>query len=733
MTTILVRYLRRKLNDAGLYPHSRLGWITSFLLSIDVIIAAVMAILRKAAFPGAAAGLSIWVSWLTFIGCVLLVPLSLRWIRHKLMWRLRNRLIITYLFIGVIPVLLIAMMALLAAYLFAGQLAIYLATNDLHAQLDRLQAANETVAAELADEVKSGVPRHSAVIASGQKSAGKELLPGNRLQTYFGATPVTIQATALPANGDGKIPSGSLFQSWMKHSFASPVVDNDQLFLRAVTVVPVNQQLVVSVSSVPVDRNLLAQIWNNQAEVVFYTNAPVTIVSTRSEEATKKAIEEDQRKTSEVQDWPVLSGGSLPAQLNRADLYLTLGAGTLTFGSPLPIMDWQTGKTYDTGFLVRTRPSLLYARLFSMSTAAANAWLIALEGIAIVFAAIVFVAVVLGLGLTRTITRAVAALYRGTERVNRGDFTHRIPVKSNDQLAALESSFNSMTESLEKLIAEQKEKQRLESELAIAQEVQAQLFPRQEVQLTSLELHGICKPARTVSGDYYDFVPLGDERIALAVGDISGKGISAALLMATIHSAVRVYEFGGVPEREVLARAGAVATATSRAGIGGVELAVEGNGKHSPREVMWLLNRHLFHSTPAEKYATLFLGIYDGERRELTYSNAGHLPPLLLANNGTLRKLDTGGTVIGLFDEMEYEEKCVQLAPGDLFVAYSDGITEPENEFGEFGEARLINLLRENQHLPLPRLSEAVITAVQDWTGAGEQPDDITLVLGRVR
>jgi sigma-B regulation protein RsbU (phosphoserine phosphatase) len=148
---------------------------------------------------------------------------------------------------------------------------------------------------------------------------------------------------------------------------------------------------------------------------------------------------------------------------------------------------------------------------------------------------------------------------------------------------------------------------------------------------------------------------------------------------------------------------------------------------------MWLLNRHLFHSTPAEKYATLFLGIYDGKRRELTYSNAGHLPPLLLANNGTLRKLDTGGTVIGLFDEMEYEEKCVQLAPGDLFVAYSDGITEPENEFGEFGEARLINLLRENQHLPLPRLSEAVITAVQDWTGAGEQPDDITLVLGRVR
>jgi len=351
---------------------------------------------------------------------------------------------------------------------------------------------------------------------------------------------------------------------------------------------------------------------------------------------------------------------------------------------------------------------------------------------AILFGAIEVFALIIGVGLTRTITRSVAALYRGTQHVNRGDFRHRIPVKTRDQLAALETSFNSMTESLEKLIAEQKEKQRLESELAIAQEVQAQLFPRESVQLHSLELHGICRPARTVSGDYYDFLPITAERLALAVGDISGKGISAALLMATIHSAVRVYEFGGMPENATLSSASATVGALAQ-GNGGRGLAAGGNGIHSPREVLWLLNRHLFHTTPAEKYATLFLGVYDGASRTLTYSNAGHLPPLLIGEDGGLRKLDAGGTVIGLFEEISHDESAVQLRSGDLLVAYSDGITEPENEFGEFGEARLLELLRENRRLPLSQLSERVITAVLDWTGGAEQPDDVTLVLARAR
>jgi sigma-B regulation protein RsbU (phosphoserine phosphatase) len=153
----------------------------------------------------------------------------------------------------------------------------------------------------------------------------------------------------------------------------------------------------------------------------------------------------------------------------------------------------------------------------------------------------------------------------------------------------------------------------------------------------------------------------------------------------------------------------------------------------SPASVLELLNRHLFNSTQAEKYATLFLGVYEGDKRALTYSNAGHLPPFIIQEDGSVSRLEIGGTVIGLFDGMIYEEGSVALSTNDIFVAFSDGITEPENEFGEFGEEKLIEIVRANRHLPLAKISEIVIAAVQDWIGSAEQPDDVTLVLARVR
>jgi sigma-B regulation protein RsbU (phosphoserine phosphatase) len=342
------------------------------------------------------------------------------------------------------------------------------------------------------------------------------------------------------------------------------------------------------------------------------------------------------------------------------------------------------------------------------------------------------VALFIGVRLSNTITGSIAQLYRATQHINRGDLKHRIDVHSSDQLASLEKSFNSMSESLQRLLQEQKEKERLQNELAIAQEVQAQLFPRDPKTVKSLELHGVCKPARTVSGDYYDFVGFGEERLGIAVGDISGKGISAALLMATIHSAVRVFELGAMPERQELVAAGAAAVGAS-ANLSGRRWSVAAESMQSPAEVLTLLNRHLYHSTPPEKYATLFLGMYDGPTRTLTYSNGGHLPPFLIHESGAVRKLEAGGLVIGLFPEILLEEEEVRLAPGDIFVAFSDGVTEPENEYGEFGEERLLELVRSNRHLSLARISDMVLSAVQDWIGEHEQPDDVTLVLARVQ
>jgi sigma-B regulation protein RsbU (phosphoserine phosphatase) len=347
--------------------------------------------------------------------------------------------------------------------------------------------------------------------------------------------------------------------------------------------------------------------------------------------------------------------------------------------------------------------------------------------IAIVFALVVGLALFIGRKLTLSITSAVDQLYEATTHVNRADFSHRIAVRSTDQLATLGNSFNSMTASIEKLVEEQKEKQRLEGELAIAQEVQAQLYPTSIAQLDTLEVHGFCRPARTVSGDYYDFLALNSGKLMLAVGDISGKGISAALLMATIHSALHAYSIEDIP---VLQEPAAVAAAGGSRPM----LAAELNGREaSPAALLTLLNHQLYESTPAAKYATLFLGIYDGATRRLTYANGGHLPPVLISKDGSSRLLDCGGTVVGLFDDLSYPEATVQLCPGDLLLAYSDGVTEPENDYGEFGEERLIQLVRANRHLPLERITEIVIGAVADWIGENEQPDDVTLVLARAR
>ena len=119
--------------------------------------------------------------------------------------------------------------------------------------------------------------------------------------------------------------------------------------------------------------------------------------------------------------------------------------------------------------------------------------------------------------------------------------------------------------------------------------------------------------------------------------------------------------------------------------------------------------------------------------RTLTYSNAGHLPPYVIGGDGSVTQLDTSGTVVGLFDSMSYEESRIPMQPGDIFVAFSDGVTEPENEFGEFGEARLVELIRAHRDQPLSRISDVVTGAVADWIGGNEQPDDVTLVLARAR
>ena len=530
------------------------------------------------------------------------------------------------------------------------------------------------------------------------------------------------------AGPQGKTPFSQ--PQFVNKPFSEIVRDHGSLFLRAATVLPVHNDKLTVASSEALDEALMQEISKNLGEITLYSvglnqrgaahegkQAATPPKSATSSDSQSSSSDEKSNATESLR--ATFTVGAVPDQTSFLD-------HQITFGTPLSSVDWRTGEHELSSPVVKvtTRPSVLYDRLFATLGDFAKGVEAILLVIAIVLAIIELLALVIGTSLTRSITGAVAQLYRATQHIDQGDFSHRIPVKSTDQLAQLALSFNSMTASIEKLIIEQKEKQRMENELVIAQEVQAQLFPREISQLKSLEVHGFCRPARTVSGDYYDFLTISSDRMLLAAGDVSGKGISAALLMATIHSAVRAYSIEGIPLLREPIAVGAGPTL--------VMASTEG-AEASPGGLLSLLNHQLYKSTPQEKYATLFVASYDGRSRKLTYSNGGHLPPIIIGEDGTLRRLDQGGTVVGLFDNLSFDEAVVQFKPGDIFIAYSDGVTEPENDFGEFGEQRLIDVIQQNRDLPLHEITTLVTSAVDDWIGDKEQPDDITLVLARAR
>jgi sigma-B regulation protein RsbU (phosphoserine phosphatase) len=330
------------------------------------------------------------------------------------------------------------------------------------------------------------------------------------------------------------------------------------------------------------------------------------------------------------------------------------------------------------------------------------------KAVAVIFLIIEGIALIIGVRLTRSITSTVDKLYDATERVKKGDFSYRIRVPSSDQISALGEAFDSMTASVERLLRESEEKLRLERELEIAREVQAQLFPSSAPEVPGLTLYGVCKAARSVSGDYYDFLKLGENWVGLVLGDVSGKGISAALLMAAVQSALRAQFYDGF----TLTR-----------------------GSHplplSPAAVVSRLNLQFYENTPREKYVTFFFGMYDAATRKLTYTNAGHLPPVLF-HRGSVERLEVGGTVVGLFSPLTYEQAEIQIQPGDLLLAFTDGITEPENIYGEeFGEDRVLEVVRRALNASPQILVEEIYRGVSDWTGSPELQDDMTMLVAK--
>ncbi len=689
-----------------------------------------------------------------FVGIALVcvaLPLFWRLVRQRMLWSLRNKLILTYLLIGLAPAILFVTLVFITAYIAAGQFAIHLTDSRVQAELTQMRGENERRADQIARAYQM-VPRGQtpAFIPGVTDAERASTLDLPRLKLRRDSV-AFIDGAAVPINfgPHGKLPLG--LPPWATElsngSFSGIVLDGSDLYL--VTIHQRkwdNGRLFTLLNSLPLDSavlNIVSEGLGQASLLPEQANAEANDGRQRSSAApvsqnTTPATAPPPQQEDKIAIGPTvvsgrswIKGGAEPPPVNLADV-------RVSFTSTEPIIDWGTGEHKNILIAVASRPSLLYNQLFGSSLGGiiTSVLRIALIVLFILFVVIWLLALWMAIRLSRTITTSVHDLYNATQHIDRGDLHHRIRVTRTDQLAELSRSFNTMTGSLQRLLIEQKEKERLQNEISIAQEVQANLFPLHARGIASLDLHGVCRPARSVSGDYYDFLVFHEEAhngvanhketgVGIAIGDISGKGISAALLMATLHSAVRAYRFAS--EELVYSESTVAGLTASREGRGG-----EGDELfQSPGRILSLLNRHLYRSTQPEKYATLFLAHYDAASTRLTYSNAGQLPPLVLSRDGSVRRLDQGGTVVGLIDGMHYDEDSFHMQPGDILVAYSDGVTEPENDFGEFGEERMMEVVRRYRDQPLHVISTQVMLALDAWIGADEQPDDITLVLAR--
>ena len=665
-----------------------------------------------------------------------LIPLLWRYTMGRFLWKVRNRLILTYLLMGFTPVALFVALAFVATYIFLGQFAIFAASAELDRALQQQDAQNHAFVLQMSHILESNEFDEITQIENRQgkppvpQNLSSRLTPDRRTEAEKAALlsfSMFLDGKLLKSYGgnDAEVAAISSLPAWAPEHFSGIAIVQERLFLRVLDTAHVNNHTVVAISSTPIVKTSVDSLAEGLGRITI-----VPDISFRrpgdSDDPAPISTEAQEKRANAVRPNTII-GGTLPRGRHLYDL-------PVNFYAPLRTTEWQTGRRIESGVTVASRPTLLYDRLFGTSLQVGAYVQDVLIGLALFFGLLELIAFLMAMRLNQTITRSVSDLYGATLAIDSGDFAHRITVTRKDQLAALSQSFNIMCISLERLLVEQREKERLQGELEIAQQVQANLFPSGHVSLPTLEVHGVCQPARTVSGDYYDFLVAGSSELSLALGDISGKGISAALLMATLHSAVRAYRFAGDDMRAAeTVKARRTSSGGGLATLLDEETPLLAASFAEPAQILGLLNRHLYRSTQPEKYATLFLAHYDGRTSELIYSTGGQLPPLLLRVDDTVERLDCGGTVIGLMDNMQYEQGTETMRTGDILIAYSDGVTEPENEFGDFGEDRLLEVVRRHRRLPLDQIADQVMQALRSWIGTAEQPDDITLVLARQR
>jgi serine phosphatase RsbU (regulator of sigma subunit) len=617
--------------------------------------------------------------------------------KGRLLWRVRRKLIVSYIFIGFVPVLLVISFFLVSGALLFFNVSAYMLRSRMATVVDQTRFLAQTAALEMqraqtSKEVVDALARRQEAAAMRYPMVSYALVPaGQACGDSAAARPSFTSQVAGPwahMAAPGSVPD------WVNcRDYAS---------------------LITTPEDAPGSLVVRAVAWPDGARNAVIVDVPIG-------EALRREVHDEMGITignssavgGSDEDNPV-SGRERAVGVGSANISTDLQE-PLGWVTPLDHTNWTTGEMSSVAVGFRMGLGAVFKSLSGPSFDRLNRWTlgqIILVGLAIVgalFLIIQAVAFMMGLTLARSITGSVHELFAGTERVRRGDFTHKIAIRSRDQLGELAASFNSMTASIEDLLQQKAEKERLEQELRIARSIQMSLLPQATLAFPGISLSGHCVPAREVGGDYYDFLPLDDSRIGILIADVAGKGTSAALYMAELK---------------------------------GLMLSLS-ELHASPRHLMIAANRIISKHLDARSFITMMYAVVDLRARTITLARAGHCPlvyvPGPYAVSRAPQTLQPDGMVLGLqFDTGDLfsrtlAEVTLPLGLGDLFLLYTDGISEAMNVAGDyFGDARLADLACLHADLASDDLRDCILSEVRTFAGLAPQHDDMTMVLLKI-
>jgi sigma-B regulation protein RsbU (phosphoserine phosphatase) len=620
--------------------------------------------------------------------------------KQRLLWRVRRRLILSYIFIGVVPTLLIAGFFLLAGSFVTGTVGAYVFRNGYEAAARNAQLLAEAAAIEIGRNPRTAEETVDRVQRNGARSLRYPTISIAFVPASAESQPAIVRGRwehlkdsgePLPGAPDWARSKSECLRgtTWVLRKDAG---NDPELVIRALC--PAGSQP-KPVGWVIVDLPLDATMLNRLYEETGVKAGTVRIVRTNAD-GTTTTLGHD-------------------AQPPSTSTNLSLFGNTVSW---FDAYDWPTGRVARTTVGLTFRTGELYRRLSAAQTLSFrgltvyDTFRILLAILGVLFLIIELVALVMGLALARSITSSIHELFMGTERVRQGDFTHRIKTGTKDQLGQLAGSFNQMTSSIENLLQTAAEKKRLEEELRIARQIQMSLLPRGPLDMPGLGVTALCVPAREVGGDYYDFFPLENNRLGVLIADVAGKGTSAALYMAELKGLVlslsKIYQ--------------------------------------SPRQLLIEANRILAENLDSRSFITMTYAVLDLGRNVMTYARAGHTPLIyfpaqtpggrpaaaqVLVPNGMVVGLRIDGAVSKFNDLLE--EKEIRLQTGDVIVFYTDGITEAMNTSSDlFGESRLSRIVEEHGHLDSGELRERILREIEAFVGSADQHDDMTMILIKV-